>query len=165
MTKIYFLENSFDYNGSNLNDSYIGGSEKTLINISNELAKDKNLIIKIFNNTSNSVIINNVYWNNLNQIDKLDIPDFLISMSDAYLFNYLSCNKNFLWSHSIQSIEKFIRKKQLIPFFKYKPLMILKVIIIIRIEVSSSFLEKNIKIAPDYDFINTDIELVYLIQM
>ena len=161
MTKIYFLENSFDYNGSNLNDSYIGGSEKTLINISNELAKDKNLIIKIFNNTSNSVIINNVYWNNLNQIDKLDIPDFLISMSDAYLFNYLSCNKNFLWSHSIQSIEKFIRKKQLIPFFKYKPLMILEGDYHYknRSFLTSFFGKKILKIAPDYDFINTDIEL------
>ena len=113
--KIYFLENSFDYNGSNLNSAN-AGSEKTLINISTELAKDKNLIIKVFNNTSNPRKICNVYWNNLNKIDKSDIPDFLISMSDANLFDYLSCNNNFLWSHSIQSIEKFIRKKQLIPF-------------------------------------------------
>ena len=35
--KIYFLENSFNYNGSNLNSAEIGGSEKTLINISTEL--------------------------------------------------------------------------------------------------------------------------------
>ena len=34
-TKIYFIENSFDYNGNNLNSENIGGSEKTLINISN----------------------------------------------------------------------------------------------------------------------------------
>ena len=38
--KIYFLENSFDYNGNDLNSNIIGGSEKTLINISSELAKD-----------------------------------------------------------------------------------------------------------------------------
>ena len=59
-TKIYFLENSFDYNGSNLNSAFIAGSEKTLINITNELAKDKNLIIKVFNNTKSSKI-NDVY--------------------------------------------------------------------------------------------------------
>ena len=31
--KIYFLENSYNYNGENLNSEKIGGSEKTLINI------------------------------------------------------------------------------------------------------------------------------------
>ena len=70
MTKIYFLENSFDYNGSNLDSNKIGGSEKTLINISNSLGKDQNLIIKVFNNTSNKLIINNVHWLNIKQIDK-----------------------------------------------------------------------------------------------
>ena len=52
--KIFFLENSFDYNGSDLDSAVIGGSEKTLINITNELAKDKNFEIKVFNNTSNN---------------------------------------------------------------------------------------------------------------
>ena len=50
--KIYFIENSFNYNADNLNDKFIAGSEKVLINITNELAKDNNLIIKVFNNTS-----------------------------------------------------------------------------------------------------------------
>ena len=50
--KIYFLENSFDYNANDLNSNIIGGSEKTLINISSELAKDDIFEIKVFNNTS-----------------------------------------------------------------------------------------------------------------
>ena len=159
--KIYFLENSFDYNGSNLNSAEIAGSEKTLINISTELAKDKNLIIKVFNNTSNPRKICNVYWNNLNKIDKSDIPDFLISMSDANLFDYLSCNNNFLWSHSIQSIEKFIRKKQLIPFLKYKPVMILEGDYHYKNRnfFTSFFGKRVLKIAPDYDFINTEVDI------
>ena len=163
-TKIYFLENSFDYNGSNLNSAFIAGSEKTLINIANELAKDKNLIIKVFNNTSDSRKINDVYWNNLKEIDKSDTPDFLISMSDANLFYYLSCNNNFLWSHSIQSIEKFIRKKQLIPFIKYKPIIILEGDYHYKKRnfFTSFFGKKILKIAPDYDFINTDVNLEYI---
>ena len=163
-TKIYFLENSFDYNGSNLNSSIIAGSEKTLINITNELAKDKNLLIKVFNNTSDTKKINDVYWNNLKEIDKSDIPDYLISMSDANLFYHLSCNNNFLWSHSIQSIEKFIRKKQLIPFIKYKPIMILEGDYHYKNRnfFTSFFGKKILKIAPDYDFINTDIDLEYI---
>ena len=35
-TSIYFIENSFDYNAYDLNSNKVGGSEKTLINISNE---------------------------------------------------------------------------------------------------------------------------------
>lgn len=159
--KIYFLENSFNYNGSNLNSAEIGGSEKTLINISTELAKDKDLIVKVFNNTSDAKKINNVFWNNLKRIDKLDIPDFLISMSDVNLFNYLSCDNNFLWSHSIQSIEKFIRKKQLISFFKYKPIMILEGDYHYqkRNFFTSFFGKRVLKIAPDYDFINTKVDI------
>ena len=38
---IYFLENSFNYNGSDLDSDKIGGSEKTLINITNALSQDK----------------------------------------------------------------------------------------------------------------------------
>ena len=61
ITKIYFIEDSFNYNGENLNDNFIAGSEKTLINITNELGKNKNLLIKVFNKTSITKIINNVH--------------------------------------------------------------------------------------------------------
>ena len=65
-------------------------------------------------------------------------------MSDANLLSKINCKKNFLWSHSIQSIEKFIRKKQLLPFIKFKPTMILEVNIIIKVEVSLPlFWKKN----------------------
>ena len=60
-TKIYFLENSYDYNGDDLNNENIGGSEKTLINITNSLSLDDNFIIKVFNNTSKPKLINKVW--------------------------------------------------------------------------------------------------------
>ena len=57
-------------------------------------------------------------------------------MSDANLLSKINCKKN-LWSHSVQTIEKFIRKKQLLPFIKFKPTMILEVLnITIKVEVS-----------------------------
>ena len=65
ITKIYFIENSFDYNALNINDNIIAGSEKTLINISNELSKNNNLLIKVFNNTTKPKTINNVQWFNI----------------------------------------------------------------------------------------------------
>ena len=164
ITKIYFIENSFDYNGLNLNDNFIAGSEKTLINITNELGKNKNLLIKVFNNTTKSKIINNVHWLNVSQIDKYDKPNFLISMSDANLFYKLNGKKNYLWSHSIQNFEKFIRKKQLIPFIKFKPIMILEGDYHYKSRnfLTSFFGKKILKIAPDYDFIDTKIDINFI---
>ena len=164
ITKIYFIEDSFDYNGENLNDDFIAGSEKTLINITNELGKNKNLLIKVFNKTSVTKIINNVYWHNISQIDRTDKPDFLISMSDANLFYKLNGRKNFLWSHSVQNLEKFIRKKQLIPFIKFRPVMILEgdYHFKSRSLLTSFFGKKILKIAPDYDFINTKIDINFI---
>ena len=43
--KIYFIEKTISFDSSDINSSSIGGSEKTLINIANELSKDKNLIM------------------------------------------------------------------------------------------------------------------------
>ena len=42
--KIYFIENSIQFNSLDLNTTKIAGSEKTLINISNELGKNNDKI-------------------------------------------------------------------------------------------------------------------------
>ena len=159
--KIFFLENSFDYNANDLNNNKIGGSEKTLINISNILAKDEKYIIKVFNNTSNPENINNVNWNNINQIDKTENPDYVIAMSDVNLFNKINSKNNYLWSHSVQSFEKFVRKKQLINFIKYKPVMILEGEYHYKSRnfLTSFFGKKILKIAPDNEFINAIIDI------
>ena len=163
-TKIYFIENSYNYNADDLDSNKIGGSEKILINITNTLAKDENLFIKVFNNTNKQKIINKVCWNNINLIDKNDKPDHVISMSDANLFYKLNSNSNFLWSHSVQNIEKFIRKKQLIPFLKYKPIMILEGDYHYknRSFFTSFYGKKILKIAVDDEFLNYKIDLDYI---
>lgn len=155
-TKIYFLENSFDYNANDLNSPSIGGSEKTLINISNALSVNDDLTIKVFNNTSKPMKIKKVLWSNINQNYDGDKPDYVIAMSDANLLSKINCKNNFLWSHSIQSIEKFIRKKQLIPFLKFKPVLIVEGDYHHRSRnfFTSFFGKKILKLAPDYDFIN-----------
>ena len=67
--KIFFLEKSIPFNSLDLNSFKIGGAEKILINISNELAKYKNLEIKVFNNVEKRQLINNVEWVNINDYD------------------------------------------------------------------------------------------------
>ena len=162
--KIYFIEKSIDFNSNDLNSNKIAGSEKTLINITNELSLYKNLEIKVFNQTSKEIKFDNISWLSLNNINNYEVPDYLISMSDANLLSYINCSKKFLWSHSVQSIEKFIRKNQLLPFIKNKPIMLLesKYHYNTRSFFTSFFGKKIIKLAADYEFINENVDMNFL---
>ena len=159
--KIFFLEKSIPFNSLDLNSFKIGGAEKILINISNELAKYKDLEIKVFNNVEKRQLISNVEWVNINDYDYQIEPDILIAFSDANLFkNYKSKNK-FLWSHSVQNLEKFIRKKQLISYLKHKPVLILEgdYHFNTRPFLTSFFGKRILKLAPDYEFINESVDI------
>ena len=158
--KIYFIEKSIDFNSNDFNSNKIAGSEKTLINITNELSLYKNLEIKVFNQTSKEIKFDNICWLSLNNINSYEAPDYLISMSDANLLSYINCSKKFLWSHSVQSIEKFIRKNQLLPFIKNKPVMLLEsqYHYDTRNYFTSFLGKKIIKLAADYEFINENID-------
>ena len=158
--KIYFIEKSIDFNSNDFNSNKIAGSEKTLINITNELSLYKNLEIKVFNQTSKEIKFDNISWLSLNNINNYEVPDYLISMSDANLLSYINCSKKFLWSHSVQSIEKFIRKNQLLPFIKNKPVMLLEsqYHYDTRNYFTSFLGKKIIKLAADYEFINENID-------
>ena len=160
MITIFFLEYSKNFNGNDLNSEKIAGSEKTLINISNEIAKNKNIKVKVFNNTKDQININDVEWCNIKNILNFKKPDFLISMSDINLFPNYKCKK-YLWSHSVQTIEKFIRKGQLIPFLKHKPKIILEGDYHYknRSWMTSCFGKDILKISADDDFINTTIDV------
>ena len=159
--KIFFLESSISFNTNDLNSENIGGTEKVLINIVNELAKNKLLKIKVFNKTSSKIIINNVEWNNLNNYDSNDVPDVIIAFSDINLFKNYKAKKKFLWSHSIQNIEKFIRKRQLFAYLKHRPILILEGEYHYNNRpLLNSFFGKNIlKLAPDYEFINETVDI------
>ncbi len=156
---IYFIENSFVFNAKHLNSPQISGSEKTLINTVNELAKNSNFKVTVFNNTSEEVIINNVSWFSLKSVKNHNEPDILIAMSDANLLSLFSSKKKYLWSHSVQTIEKFIRKKQLFAFLKNKPKVILESNYHFnkRSLFTAPFGKEILKLAPDTDFINTKI--------
>lgn len=159
-TKIYFLENSSSFSFADLDSPHIAGSEKTLINIANELSKNENLTIKVFNQYNKFSVQNNLLWSNLKNIDPSDKPDYLIAMSDANLLRLVNCKKKFLWSHSVQTVEKFIRKKQLIPFIMNKPILLLEgeYHYKTRSFLTSFFGKKILPIAVDDDFINSNID-------
>ena len=161
---IYFIEKSIPFTANDLNSNFISGTEKVLINVSNELAKNYKLNIKVFNKTKQSQTINNVEWININNCSQYQQPDVLISFSDMQLLKEFNCKKNYLWSHSVQTIEKFIRKKQLIPFFLHKPKLILEGSYHFnnRSYFTSLFGKKILKLAPDYEFINENIDISHI---
>ena len=162
--KIFFIEKSIPFNASDLDNPSIGGAEKALINITNELSNNSDLLIKVFNLNNNKEYFNNVEWNNINKIDKEHNPDCLIAFSDANLLSLMNAKKKILWSHSVQSIEKFIRKKQLFSFLKNKPLVILEGEYHFqnRSFLTSFFGKKIIRLAVDYDFINSKVDNDFL---
>ena len=121
--KICFLENTeFEYSYKDVHSPKLRGAENILINISNHLS-NMGHDITVYNNCSNQIHSDNSNWYNINQIQhsKDLIYDFAISNGDARLLNRVRAKKTIVFSYSLQSIEKFIRKKQLFSYFKHKP--------------------------------------------
>ena len=85
----------------------------------------------------------------------------MIAFSDANLFRNFNAKRKFLWSHSVQNFEKFIRKKQLISYIKHKPILILEGEYHFKSR-SLNFIffgKKIVKLAADYEFINEEIDI------
>ncbi len=119
--KIFILENSnIQYDGCDRNNPTLRGAELAIINYSEELAA-RNHDVFVLNNCKKESKINKVHYLNINKNNELFDCDIAIANADANLFNFVKSKKNFLLSHSIQNFEKFIRKKQLKSFLKFKP--------------------------------------------
>tara|TARA_B100001093_G_scaffold77664_1_gene68714 strand:- start:443 stop:1417 length:975 start_codon:yes stop_codon:yes gene_type:complete len=123
--KICFLDNSpIPYNSNDLNSKKIRGAENVIIHLSKELSI-LNVKVEVFNASSSSQIINNVKWSNINNANQDMKYDYAFTNNDIKLFDKIIANNYVAFSHSIQSIEKFIRKGQLLSYLKYKPKIVL----------------------------------------
>ncbi len=119
--KICFIDNTiFQYNSSDVYSKNLRGAETVLINLSNSL-NNLNHKITVINNCPKSEILNGVRWININNITTIEDYDLVVSNGDCRLFKYANSKNKILFSHSIQTIEKFLRKKQFLSFIKYKP--------------------------------------------
>ena len=123
--KICFLDNnSIGYYSSDIYSNKIRGAENILINLSLEFSK-LNHKVTVYNNCNENLKINNINWINLNNINDNPFYDLAISNNDIRLFDKINAQKKVVISHSIQSIEKFIRKNQLFAFLQHKPKIVL----------------------------------------
>ena len=118
---ICFLDNNnLSYNHNSLNDKNIRGAEKTIINLSLKLNKLGHKIT-VLNHTNKNIKYENIRWINiLNYKDNTNY-DLAITNNDINNFNFINAKKKIAISYSIQTLEKFVRKKQLFPFLKHKP--------------------------------------------
>ena len=123
--KICFIDRTkFKYNSSDLYSHELRAGETTLINLSKSL-KNIGHQLSIINNCPRDEIIDGINWYNIDNYNKNTVFDLAISNNDTRLFDVVRSKKNILISHSVQSIEKFVRKKQFFGFVKYKPIIAL----------------------------------------
>jgi glycosyltransferase involved in cell wall biosynthesis len=159
--KICFIDNTnFKYSFNDKNNPLLRGAETTLINLSYNLSLINNEV-HVYNNCSENFYSNNYIWQNISLLEKSNILfDVAIANGDINLLNNVNARKKFAISYSIQTIEKFIRKNQLLTYLKNKPKIILigdyhktKRNILTRIW-GHNFLELSV----DDNFINTEID-------
>ena len=124
--RICFLDyTNFKYSFEDKYSPKLRGAETVLINLSSNLKLLGNEIY-IFNNTSRYHKEDNYIWDDIKNINNYNCKfDIAISNGDINLLNRISAKKKFAISYSVQSIEKFIRKKQLFSYIKNKPKIIL----------------------------------------
>ena len=122
--KIIIIDNSnLSYSGEDIDGNILRGTETSLILLAEQFAK-MGIHVDFCNSINKHLNINGVNYFHKNNINKKIIYDLAIVISDANEFKRVSSIKKAVFSNSNQPIEKFIRKKQLIPFLKYKPTLI-----------------------------------------
>tara|TARA_B100001123_G_C15116969_1_gene949739 strand:- start:94 stop:1074 length:981 start_codon:yes stop_codon:yes gene_type:complete len=123
--KICFLDDvNLSYTSKDIYSNKIRGAENILINLSTEFSK-LNHKVTVYNYCKNNIKIDNINWINLNSIKDKPHYDLAITNNNIKLFDKINASKKVAISHSIQSIEKFIRKGQFFAFFKHKPKIVL----------------------------------------
>ena len=117
---VLFIDNSdSDFTGLDLNSTKVRGTESSLILLAESLVK-KNIYVKVLTEVDKDVLCNGVVYSNKYTHQETNY-DLCVAISNANLFNKISAKKKVVWSNSLQPFEKFLRKKQLLPFLKHKP--------------------------------------------
>ena len=157
--KICFLDNTkFKYSYLDKHSPLLRGAETILINLTENL-KMLGHEVTVFNNCSDDIDNNSSNWFNINNVNKQMNFDIAVANADMRLLDTITAKKKFIISYSLQSIEKFLRKGQLISYFKNKPTILLigKYHMKNRSKLLSLFGSKIIDIAIDDLFLNTKL--------
>ena len=158
--KICLLDNTkFQYSYKDKHSSLVRGAETTLINLYEQF-KILGHEIAVFNNCSENINNDSSNWYNIKKNKSFDIVfDVAISNGDTRLFNNIKSTKKFVISYSLQPLEKFIRKGQLLDYIKHKP----EILVLgeyhksLRSKITSLFGLSILRLAVDDKFIDTKL--------
>ena len=162
--KIVIIDNSdLSYAGDDINGTTVRGTETSLILLSEQFIR-MGISVDFCNSIDTKKMINGVNYFNKNNISKRELYDLAIVISDANEFSRVNSLKKAVFSNSNQPLEKFIRKKQLIPFIKYKPTLITLCDYQFkkRSFLTSFYGKKTIPITVDPKFLNIEIDDNYV---
>ena len=162
--KIIIIDNSdLSYSGDDINGKTLRGTEASLILLSEQFFK-MGIHVDYCNCLNITKKVNGVNYFNKDHINKNIIYDLAIVISDASQFSRVSSIKKAVFSNSNQPFEKFFRKKQLLPFLKFKPIVI--TLCDYQFDKRSFFTsfygKKTIPITVDPKFLDVDINVNYL---
>ncbi len=120
--KICFVDTTkLEYSFKDLNNFKIRGSESSIINLSQKISEFGNDVV-VFNNSKYEINKHKYSWLNLDRIKNYTNSfDIVISNNDNHILSKFNSKKKFVLSHSILSLEKAFRKKQLFSYFKNRP--------------------------------------------
>ena len=156
---ICFLDNTnFEYNSQDIYSYKLRGAETVLINLSKELSNLGHKIT-VINNCYKSEIIDDISWKKIQSYNDKETFDLAISNGDTRLFDKINSNKKILFSYSLQTFEKFIRKKQIFSYFKHKPKIVFLSDYHINntSKITSLFGHIRVNLGIDELFINTEL--------
>ena len=162
--KIIIIDNSnLSYTGEDIDGKIIRGTETSLILLAEQFYRI-GINVDYCNCLDTEKIVNGVIYFNKNKIDKKINYDLAIVISDANMFSLVTAKKKAVFSNSNQPIEKFIRKRQLIPFLKFKPTLVTLCDYQFkkRSFFTSFYGKKTIPITVDPKFLNVDIDENFL---
>ncbi len=158
--KICLLDyTKFEYSYVDKDSPLLRGAETIFINLYEELLSQGHEVI-VFNNCSKFINDDNTSWYNIESSKNFDIDfDVAIANGNMNLFDYIKSFKKHVISYSLQSLEKFFRKRQLLPYLKYKPsiLVIGKYHKSKRSKLISMFGSNILPLAIDEKFNNTKL--------
>ena len=122
--KVIIIDNSnLSYSGDDINGVTLRGTETSLILLAEQFIR-VGIDVDFCNNILGTKVVNGVKYFNKKEIDKSNLYNLAIAVSDANQFDNVNALKKAVFSNSNQPFEKFLRKKQLIPFLKHKPVLV-----------------------------------------
>ena len=161
--KICLLDKTdFEYSLNDKHSNKLRGAETILINLYQQLKNLKHDVY-VFNNCPKEINNDNSNWYNINKLNYFNnvVFDVAISNADARLFDNILVKRKFLISYSVQSLEKFIRKRQLIAYLMHRPTILLlgEYHRSIRSKITSMFGAEILSLGVDDIFINTKLKI------